>query len=99
MSKEEPEALRWSIPASEGQIPSVSTGWDLLMPMAGIVTGTRPRERQRLSDLRRAADALFWLKQMYIRQINLEIKQHLYASPEQKGCFISCLVTINKTIK
>lgn len=69
------------------------------MTMAGIVTGTRSRERQSLSDPRQAADALFWFKQMYIRQINLEIKQHLYASPEQKGCFILCLVTINKTIK
>lgn len=32
---------------------------------------------------------------MYIRQKNLEIKQHLYASPDQKVCFIMRLVTIN----
>lgn len=67
------------------------------MPMAGIVTGTRlcPRDRQGLSDPRRATDAWFWLKLMYIRQKNLEIKQHLYASPDQKVCFIMRLVTIN----
>lgn len=29
----------------------------------------------------------------------LEIKQHLYNSPDQKVCFILCLVTINKPIK
>lgn len=67
------------------------------MPMAGIVTVTRlcPRDRQGPSDPRRAAYAWFWLKLIYIRKNNLEIKQHLYTSPNQKVCFIGCLVTIN----
>lgn len=67
------------------------------MPTAGTVTGMRlcPRDRQGPSHPRQAADAWFWLMLMYIRQKNLEIKQHLYTSPDQKACFIVCLVTIN----